>query len=90
MIGVSGVCLAVCLLIALKAVFFGTRGITVSIGRRIESPALWQVLLVCGIVAAAAAVPFFALTSRRARRQFADGLRPEGGPDDGTDPRQAQ
>src|SRR5687768_9008916 len=70
-LGISGLCLAVCLLMLIWAAAFGTEGMTVSLGgRRTTNPPLWQVLLVSVPIIVIAGLPFVVLNSRRARRQF--------------------
>jgi hypothetical protein len=72
-VGIAGVMLAAGIASAAWAVAFGTAGMSVSMGgRRIKDPALWQLLAVVLPMLAIAGVPFVALLSPRARREFAD------------------
>ena len=72
-IGLAGFALFLCAVVAAKALLGGTDGIGVSLGRPIRNPAVWQVLLAAGLLAAVAAVPFGVLLTARAREQFGPG-----------------
>ena len=69
-----GVALAIAFAMPLWAAFFGTTGMTISVGRwHTSSPALWQVVAVATPIFVVVGVPFFVLLSARARRQFGGG-----------------
>ena len=69
-ISVFGVVVVLAMLVF--AATAGTAHLSISVfGKRVKNPALWQVAMVCAPIWLAAAVPFFVLISRRARRQFA-------------------
>lgn len=67
----GGGILFLALAMVVKAIFFGTAGMFISLGgMRIRDPKLWQVIAGAIPLMIVAAIPFFILLSPRARRQF--------------------
>lgn len=68
---VAGAILFLALAMVVKAIFFGTSNMFVSLGgMRVRDPKLWQVIAGAIPLMIVAAIPFVILLSSRARRQF--------------------
>jgi hypothetical protein len=70
-LGLGGLGLAICLIFLAIAIFHGTGGMTISLGRPIHHPAMWQVLVAFSVASTVIGIPFFVLLSKPARHQFA-------------------
>ena len=73
MLIITGLTLALLVMMFLWATVAGSDGMSISFGAgRVNNPALWQVVVVAVLIAAAVGVPFAVLMSARARRQFGE------------------